>query len=108
MKVDLISQSSMNMEKRGVEQERREANTVESCITKRGQFIDIHSQLLDPGTLVCQAVGNHCNFGKSQLVVCKGREISFQILVCSCIHWSKFNQETWLNYCGSGLTMELL
>ena len=80
MKVDLTSQSSMNMEKRGVGQERGEANTVESYMTKRGQFIDAHSRLLDPGTFVCQAVGNHCNFGKSQLVVCKGREISFQIL----------------------------
>ena len=76
MKVGLKSKNSMNRKKRRVGQERREANTVMPCITKIGQFIDIHSQSLDPGTLLCQALGNHCSFGKRQLVVCKGREIS--------------------------------
>ena len=43
MKVDLTSQSNMNVEKGGVGQERREANTLESYIAKRGKFIDKHS-----------------------------------------------------------------
>lgn len=58
-----------------------EANTVASIITERGQFTDAHSRLLDPGTFVCPGYGNHCNFGKSQLVVCKGKRISFRSCV---------------------------
>ena len=79
------------------------------CITKIGQFIDIHSQLLDPGTLLCQALGNHCNFGKRQLVVCKGREISLpdpSIFLHSLVQVQSSNSAEllWLrSHCGATL-----